>query len=750
MDSSTKHGHNTYAICRTLPIFSRLPDEHLKNAINASIETYLPELQVFDQALPAHFHRKSKAAWLEFTCVTVHVCNVLSNSCLSRRQATAMMHHIDLLYRVDDFMETLIDAYGIQDISVVFEALKRCFQPYVGSPSALGSKRSRHARRRIDSPVEGVAPIAKPIEFEHDLNDVVERMHCYPISGASEQDRQWYSLELYHFLVAQLEQLDSEIPTTVTPGQLHKWVTNIGARSVGTDYMFAMFTCLVSAEDGGESLWKTASSLYLAQEFAQQISVEFRVLNDVGGRELSLKLSLFTTPNRFAPDSQMRQIISEHHQKLHEGLGEGDVHAWELSSTVAASLPNDTSDAQNSSGLGTDSEIESAYTATSYEGTSTGNTTLGVPSWPTSAQTGSPFECPICFGIIVADPEISWRRNVFEDLPPLEQLALFSLPMELFSTDIPDDSDKEPNDDDDHSSAHSSGFEHPEDDGNLPSDYRADAEEKQASGAPTHIVNTTTLPPLQPNENDYVTYEPSSEHDNQDYVGSTAATSEPKTVEDDPSLEEEIEKLRDMIPAQEDERVARDAATIATDEAQALKAEQSRETPKAGEKSAADVEAEEFAIKNQPLPDQDQDPFLFKDAVGRKFAFPWYLCKSWKKMESFIKQDFLHVDLNGGLVQEGRNDLTGPDGEIILPQDWETIVGPGMLVTMHTWPMPEIPQKSGDGLLVKVAERNLHVEKVLQGAEEQLEGILRSFSRKDVVAQADSHEGETSDCDTQQ
>lgn len=199
------------------------------------------------------------------------------------------MRHIDLLYRVDDFMETLIDAYGIQDISLAFEALQRCFQPYLGSSSALGSKRSRHARRRIDSPVEGVAPIANPIELEQDLKDVVERMHGYPISEASEQDRQWYSLELYDFLVAQLEQLDSEIPKTVIPGQLHKWVTNVGARSVGTNYMFAMFKCLVSAEEGGESLWKMASSLYMAQEFAQQISVEFRVLNDVGGRVRDLR-----------------------------------------------------------------------------------------------------------------------------------------------------------------------------------------------------------------------------------------------------------------------------------------------------------------------------------------------------------------------------------------------------------------------------------------------------------------------------
>jgi hypothetical protein len=140
----------------------------------------------------------------------------------------------------------------------------------------------------MDSPVEALPSIEKPIDFERNLQDVVARMHSYPISEANSQDRHWYSLELYDFLLAQLEQLDSELSKTLTPGQLHKWITNIGARSVGTNYMFAMFTCLVSADavDGvvTENLWKTPSSLYLAQEFAQQISVEFRILNDVGGR----------------------------------------------------------------------------------------------------------------------------------------------------------------------------------------------------------------------------------------------------------------------------------------------------------------------------------------------------------------------------------------------------------------------------------------------------------------------------------
>lgn len=283
MVSGTDGYRSVYPVCRTLPTFDRLSDQSLREAIDASVDTYLPELQAFDKALPAHFHRKSEAAWLEFTCVTIHVSNLLAGSCLSPIQAAAIMKHVDLLYRVDDFIETLVDAYGIQDMGAAFEALQRCFQPYLAS--AVCSKRRRYGSgtRKVDSPVEDLPPIAKPIQLEQDLQDVVDRMHCHPICDADESDREWYSLELYDFFVAQLEQLDSELPETTTRGQVHKWVTDVGARSVGTKYMFAMFSCLVSAVEG-TSLWKTASELYLAQELAQQISVEFRLLNDIGGR----------------------------------------------------------------------------------------------------------------------------------------------------------------------------------------------------------------------------------------------------------------------------------------------------------------------------------------------------------------------------------------------------------------------------------------------------------------------------------
>ena len=58
-------------------------------------------------------------------------------------------------------------------------------------------------------------------------------------------------------------------------------------------------------------------------------------------------------------------------------------------------------------------------------------------------------------------------------------------------------------------------------------------------------------------------------------------------------------------------------------------------------------------------------------------------------MEDLIKQAFLHVDVIGPHVQEGHYDLIGPNGEIILPQVWDTMIEPDWAITMTMWPMPE-------------------------------------------------------------
>ncbi|KAL9620023.1 MAG: hypothetical protein Q9160_005401 [Pyrenula sp. 1 TL-2023] len=67
-----------------------------------------------------------------------------------------------------------------------------------------------------------------------------------------------------------------------------------------------------------------------------------------------------------------------------------------------------------------------------------------------------------------------------------------------------------------------------------------------------------------------------------------------------------------------------------------------------------------------------------------------------KGIEDLIRQGFLYsyVDVLGTHVAEGHYDLVGPNGEIILPQVWETIIKPDWTVTMHMWPMPEAEKDS--------------------------------------------------------
>lgn len=62
-------------------------------------------------------------------------------------------------------------------------------------------------------------------------------------------------------------------------------------------------------------------------------------------------------------------------------------------------------------------------------------------------------------------------------------------------------------------------------------------------------------------------------------------------------------------------------------------------------------------------------------------------------MEDLIRQAFLHVDVIGPHVAEGHYDLVGPNGDIILPQVWETVVEPDWAITMHMWPVPDKPKK---------------------------------------------------------
>ena len=159
-------------------------------------------------------------------------------------------------------------------------------------------------------------------------------------------------------------------------------------------------------------------------------------------------------------------------------------------------------------------------------------------------------------------------------------------------------------------------------------------------------------------------------------------------------------KLKEEEDKQKKEEIA-EASKKAKEEAEKKAAEAAKKAKEEHEKKLKDAQtAKEEAEKKQkeleeekkkltPAPDTTRAPIKFKDAVGRKFSFPYHLCKTWKGMEGLIKQAFLHVDVIGEHVHQGHYDLTGPDGEIILPQVWDTMIQPDWEVSMHMWPMPE-------------------------------------------------------------
>lgn len=61
-------------------------------------------------------------------------------------------------------------------------------------------------------------------------------------------------------------------------------------------------------------------------------------------------------------------------------------------------------------------------------------------------------------------------------------------------------------------------------------------------------------------------------------------------------------------------------------------------------------------------------------------------------MEELIRQAFLHIEVIGPHVADGHYDLVGPNGDIILPQVWDTVIEPDWTITMHMWPIPEKPK----------------------------------------------------------
>ncbi|KAL7934246.1 hypothetical protein V8C35DRAFT_302120 [Trichoderma chlorosporum] len=122
-------------------------------------------------------------------------------------------------------------------------------------------------------------------------------------------------------------------------------------------------------------------------------------------------------------------------------------------------------------------------------------------------------------------------------------------------------------------------------------------------------------------------------------------------------------------------------------------------------------------------------PIKFKDAVGRKFSFPFHICRTWQGMEELIKQAFLHIDVLGPLVQEGHYDLTGPDGAIILPAVWERVIEPGWDIIMAMWPLDKPPHARFGSPFNNGANDGAEKDQVAHQKQPSLDSLLHKKSR---------------------
>lgn len=112
-----------------------------------------------------------------------------------------------------------------------------------------------------------------------------------------------------------------------------------------------------------------------------------------------------------------------------------------------------------------------------------------------------------------------------------------------------------------------------------------------------------------------------------------------KIEADRAAVEAKIRKdLEDRLKKEEISEAERKARAAAEEEAKKKADKAKEDSDKAiaeAKKKTEDLEKakktlEEEVKKHKPSPDDGKAPIKFKDAVGRKFSFPWRICKTWK------------------------------------------------------------------------------------------------------------------------
>ena len=117
---------------------------------------------------------------------------------------------------------------------------------------------------------------------------------------------------------------------------------------------------------------------------------------------------------------------------------------------------------------------------------------------------------------------------------------------------------------------------------------------------------------------------------------------EAKAAEEKAANEAKIAKeAADKKAAEDAAQALLDAAAKARVDAETRAEEAAKKANEEHEKKVKELEAAAAAAKIEAEiakgpADEKKPPIKFKDAVGRKFSFPWHLCKTWKVSECFI------------------------------------------------------------------------------------------------------------------
>ncbi|KAK3644383.1 hypothetical protein LTR56_009635 [Elasticomyces elasticus] len=450
----------------------------------------------------------------------------------------------------------------------------------------------------------------------------------------------------------------------------------------------------------------------------------------------------------------------QHHAKLAEGLehrvnqGEGTVH--EQASTIATSVHKDVERTPRVH----DSDDESVYTATSFASSASGQRTLRPPPLPAEGENGDPFECKICFTMVIADNERAWRQHVYEDLPPYvcmqESCATAHQPYarrrewqqherdmhhrvwacpyckdvlatsELFQAHVVDSHDQKHDDSSMQRmiNACAQPLENELTTSQCPLCQKIIVPQKRFFKHLGHHLEELALFSL-----------PSHLHGDESDAGSDGsdASDIPQAAID---LQREIDRVQKQIDSSTLEWADRNLALNELSELKRLKEANNDLTAAAMLRDDGGESGEEESDDDSTEETLRTPPILFNDGVGRKFRFAWKKCKTWEGMELLIKQAFMPVarDFLSEHVHEGHYDLIGSDGQIILPQVWNTMIRPGEEVTMHMWPMPEREERNLNKDVVEAGSHSEIIDRPRLSEYDESEDVEADYMVEAIVA----------------